>query len=97
MVLYPGETRTVGDTHLAKGIIRCGYQSLPQVERLAQTILEVKQRDPPPSAPLDVRHARRREALKAREQMRYARSISRRLENGELMWRNLARWQCDLW
>ena len=57
----------VGDTHLAKGIIRCGYQSLPQVERLAQTILEVKQKDPPPSAPVAMRHALRREALKARE------------------------------
>ena len=29
--------------------------------------------------------------------MRYARSISRRVENGELAWNNLAGWQRDLW
>ena len=88
----------VGDTHLAKGIIRCGYQNLKQVERLVQAILLSKKTDvAPPCAPLEVHHARRREALKARDQMRYARSISRRVENGELAWNNLAGWQQDLW
>ena len=46
---------------------------------------------------MEVHHARRREALKAKDQMRYARSISRRVEHGELAWNNLAGWQQDLW
>ena len=63
-----------------------------------QAILEAKTRDgAPPCAPLEVHHARRREALKARDQMRYARSISRRVQNGELAWNNLAGRQRDLW
>ena len=89
--------KLVGDTHLAKAIIRCGYHNRRSLERLVRAIMEVKAKDPPPSAPLAKRRARRQEALKARDQMRYGRSLSRRLANGQLEWNNLAGWQRDLW
>ena len=88
--------KCVGDTHLAKGIFRFGYQSLEQVELLADAILETKRAETPPSAPTEESRACRRKALKAREQLRYARSISRRLENDALRWHTLAPWQRDL-
>ena len=88
--------KCVGDTHLAKGIFRFGYQSLEQVELLADAILETKRAETPPSAPMEESRACRRKALKAREQLRYARSISRRLENDASRWHTLASWQRDL-
>ena len=56
----------------------------------------MKDKDRPEAAPEEVRLALRREALKARNQWRYARSTSRRLENDQLAWNNLARWQGNL-
>ena len=88
----------MGDTHLAKGIIRCGYQNLQQVERLVQAIKEAKTENGAAShAPVEGQRARRRDALEARGRMRYARSIARRLDTGRLTWNNLAVWQRDLW